>query len=163
MCILIIFLRSHCISISVGRGVASGQGWNILVNISIYGSHLSPEILCHSRDTRSILFRRCLLPESPGRHQLFDHVLGVLGRHDELTPLSVSENSKHEDKSVWKMQMVNSENVKWSTDSIQQQSRAASNLELTGCAVYFELLAADNMTLCRGLVWFSQILSLLQE
>ena len=31
--ILIFFLISHCISISVGRGVASGQGWNILVYI----------------------------------------------------------------------------------------------------------------------------------
>ena len=35
VCILIIFLISHCISISVGRGVASGQGWNILVIIII--------------------------------------------------------------------------------------------------------------------------------
>ena len=36
VCILIIFLISHCISISVGRGVASGQGWNILVSFIIY-------------------------------------------------------------------------------------------------------------------------------
>ena len=35
VCILIIFSISHCISISVGRGVASGQGWNILVIIII--------------------------------------------------------------------------------------------------------------------------------
>ena len=36
VCILIIFLISHCISISVGRGVASGQGWNILVKYLMY-------------------------------------------------------------------------------------------------------------------------------
>ena len=71
------------------------------MNISIYGSHLSPKILCHSRYTRAILFRRCLLPESPGRHQFLDHVLGVLGRHDGSLPcLSLTLNSKHEDKSV---------------------------------------------------------------
>ena len=40
VCILLIFLISHSISISVGRGVASGQGWNILV-----GTHTHTTLL----------------------------------------------------------------------------------------------------------------------
>ena len=44
-------------------------------------NYLSPQVFHHPHGTRPILLRRCQFEEFPLGNQLFNHVLGVLGRH----------------------------------------------------------------------------------
>ena len=77
------------------------------------------------------------------------------------SPVCLSEiksktwTTKDSEKCKWYTEL----NVKWSTDSSQQQSRGQLLTQNWLRCIFW---AADNMTLCRGLVWFSpQILSLI--
>merc|ERR1719398_490150 len=61
---------------------------------------LAPKVLHEPHNSSAILFRGGVLEKLPGRHQLLDHGLGVLRRHDVFSAVRLSCRSESSNKSL---------------------------------------------------------------